>query len=73
MNIIVHDSIASSITFYRYLSYIMNVAIPTNDCLELIYELLVPVTKAREDRTLTRQEVFSKLRVYTSMSVSLNV
>ncbi|XP_066318117.1 uncharacterized protein [Miscanthus floridulus] len=40
----------------RYLSYIMNVAIPTNDCLELIYELLVPVTKAREDRTLTRQE-----------------
>ncbi|KAG0532195.1 hypothetical protein BDA96_04G087700 [Sorghum bicolor] len=40
----------------RYLSYIMNVAIPTKDCLELIYELLVPVTKAREDRTLTRQE-----------------
>ena len=65
VNIIVHDSIASSIRFYRYLSYIMNVAIPTKDCLELIYELLVPVTKAREDRTLTRQEVSSKLRVYT--------
>nr|CAB3449233.1 unnamed protein product [Digitaria exilis] len=40
----------------RYLSYIMNVAIPTKDCLELIYELLLPVMKAREDRTLTRQE-----------------
>ncbi|OEL33227.1 hypothetical protein BAE44_0005757 [Dichanthelium oligosanthes] len=46
----------------RYLSYIMNVAIPTKDCLELIYELLLPVMKAREDRTLTRQEVgFFKL------------
>ncbi|PAN04557.1 hypothetical protein PAHAL_1G075100 [Panicum hallii] len=40
----------------RYLSYIMNVAIPTKDCLELIHELLLPIMKAREDRTLTRQE-----------------
>ncbi|KAJ1278382.1 hypothetical protein BS78_04G075200 [Paspalum vaginatum] len=40
----------------RYLSYIMNVSIPTKDCLELVYELLVPVTKAREDKALTRQE-----------------
>ncbi|XP_062223795.1 uncharacterized protein LOC133922457 isoform X2 [Phragmites australis] len=40
----------------RYLSYIMNVAIPTKDCLELIYELLLPVMKSRDDRTLTRQE-----------------
>ncbi|CAO2037558.1 unnamed protein product [Urochloa humidicola] len=40
----------------RYLSYIMNVGIPTKDCLELIYELFLPVMKAREDRTLTRQE-----------------
>ncbi|RLM79393.1 uncharacterized protein C2845_PM12G05810 [Panicum miliaceum] len=40
----------------RYLSYIMNVAIPTKDCLELIHELLRPIMKAREDRTLTRQE-----------------
>ncbi|KAG2656784.1 hypothetical protein PVAP13_1KG104700 [Panicum virgatum] len=40
----------------RYLSYIMNVAIPTKDCLVLIHELLLPVLKAREDRTLTRQE-----------------
>ncbi|KAL5207204.1 hypothetical protein ABZP36_031639 [Zizania latifolia] len=40
----------------RYLSYIMNVATPTKDCLELVYELLLPVMKARDDRTLTRQE-----------------
>uniref|UniRef100_A0ACD5YPI2 Uncharacterized protein n=1 Tax=Avena sativa TaxID=4498 RepID=A0ACD5YPI2_AVESA len=40
----------------RYLSYIMNVATPTKDCLELVYELLLPVMKARNDRTLTRQE-----------------
>ncbi|KAM3228006.1 hypothetical protein ACQJBY_059629 [Aegilops geniculata] len=40
----------------RYLCYIMNVATPTKDCLELTYELLLPVIKARDDRTLTRQE-----------------
>lgn len=40
----------------RYLSYILNVATPTKDCLELAYELLLPVMKARDDRTLTRQE-----------------
>uniref|UniRef100_A0A0D9VEN6 Uncharacterized protein n=1 Tax=Leersia perrieri TaxID=77586 RepID=A0A0D9VEN6_9ORYZ len=40
----------------RYLSYILNVATPTKDCLELTYELLLPVMKARVDRTLTRQE-----------------
>jgi hypothetical protein len=64
VNIIIHDRITSYVTFYRYLSYIMNVAIPTKDCLELIYELIVPVTKAREDRTLTRQEVSSKFSLY---------
>uniref|UniRef100_A0A0D9VDD9 MHD1 domain-containing protein n=1 Tax=Leersia perrieri TaxID=77586 RepID=A0A0D9VDD9_9ORYZ len=40
----------------RYLSYILNVATPTKDCLELTYELLLPVMKSRDDRTLTRQE-----------------
>uniref|UniRef100_J3LAL3 MHD1 domain-containing protein n=1 Tax=Oryza brachyantha TaxID=4533 RepID=J3LAL3_ORYBR len=40
----------------RYLSYILNIATPTKDCLELTYELLLPVMKARDDRTLTRQE-----------------
>lgn len=41
----------------RYLSYVMDVATPTKDCLELIHELLVPVMKARSDRSMTRQEV----------------
>ncbi|MCD9559473.1 hypothetical protein HAX54_017432 [Datura stramonium] len=40
----------------RYLSYVMDVATPTKDCLELIHELLVPVMKARSDRSMTRQE-----------------
>ncbi|XP_072963151.1 uncharacterized protein [Typha angustifolia] len=40
----------------RYLSCIMNVATPTKDCLQLIYELLLPIIKARGDRCLTRQE-----------------
>lgn len=41
----------------RYLSYVMNVATPTKDCLELLHELLVPVLKTRSERNLTRQEV----------------
>lgn len=36
----------------------MNVATPTKDCLQLIYDLLLPITKARGDKSLTRQEVF---------------
>lgn len=35
----------------------MNVATPTKDCLELVYELLVPIIKARGEKSLTRQEV----------------
>lgn len=35
----------------------MNVATPKKDCLEILYELLVPVLKARSERNLTRQEV----------------
>jgi hypothetical protein len=41
----------------RYLSHVMNVATPTKDCLELVNELLVPIIKARSDKSLTRQEV----------------
>lgn len=39
----------------------MNVATPTKDCIELVYELLMPVLKARDDRSLTRQEVKTSL------------
>ncbi|GKE49883.1 hypothetical protein Tco_1481141, partial [Tanacetum coccineum] len=36
-----HESVGSeSYTKLRYLSHIMNIATPTKDCLELIYELL---------------------------------
>ncbi|KAG8386685.1 hypothetical protein BUALT_Bualt03G0174700 [Buddleja alternifolia] len=48
--------VSDSYTKLRYLSYVMNVATPTKDCLELLNELLVPVLKARNERNLTRQE-----------------
>ncbi|XP_051151756.1 uncharacterized protein LOC127265803 [Andrographis paniculata] len=48
--------VSDSYTKLRYLSYVMNVATPTKDCLELLHELLVPVIKARSERNLTRQE-----------------
>ncbi|XP_075506452.1 uncharacterized protein LOC142543220 [Primulina tabacum] len=48
--------VSDSYTKLRYLSYVMNVATPTKDCLELVHELLVPVMKARNERILTRQE-----------------
>ncbi|KAI3852139.1 hypothetical protein MKW92_040856 [Papaver armeniacum] len=48
--------VSDSYTKLRHLSYIMDVATPTKDCLELVYELLVPVMKARSERSLTRQE-----------------
>ncbi|KAL7129260.1 hypothetical protein ABFS83_13G053500 [Erythranthe nasuta] len=48
--------VSDTYTKLRYLSYVMNVATPTKDCLELLHELLVPVLKTRSDRNLTRQE-----------------
>ncbi|XP_021989472.1 uncharacterized protein LOC110886025 isoform X1 [Helianthus annuus] len=48
--------VSESYTKLRHLSHVMNVATPIKDCLELIYELLVPVVKARTERRLTRQE-----------------
>ncbi|KAH6788803.1 portal protein [Perilla frutescens var. frutescens] len=48
--------VSHSYTKLRYLSYVMNVATPTKDCLEILHELLVPVLKARSERNLTRQE-----------------
>ncbi|GBG85313.1 hypothetical protein CBR_g39880 [Chara braunii] len=40
----------------RYLTHIMDIAIPTQDCLELIYALLLPIVKARQEDALSRQE-----------------
>ncbi|EPS74419.1 hypothetical protein M569_00332, partial [Genlisea aurea] len=48
--------VSDSYAKLRYLSYIMNVATPTKDCLEVLHELLLHVLKARNQRNLTRQE-----------------
>eukprot|EP01018_Ginkgo_biloba_P025795 Gb_04081 [translate_table: standard] len=48
--------VSDSYTKLRYLSCIMDVATPTEDCFELIHELLVPIIKARDENTLNRQE-----------------
>ncbi|KAF2284718.1 hypothetical protein GH714_029526 [Hevea brasiliensis] len=56
--------VSDSYTKLRYLWHVMNVATPTRDCLELVNELLVPIIKARGDKSLTRQEIVKhKLRV----------
>lgn len=49
----------------RYLSHVMSVATPTKDCLELVHQLLVPVIKARSEKTLTRQEVYIGFKIPT--------
>ncbi|KAH9321638.1 hypothetical protein KI387_016277, partial [Taxus chinensis] len=48
--------VSDSYTKLRYLSSIMEVATPTEDCLVLIHDLLVPVVSARDENTLSRQE-----------------
>nr|GMD84221.1 Epidermin biosynthesis protein like [Ipomoea batatas] len=48
--------VSDSYTKLRYLSHVMDIATPTKDCLELVHELLVPVIKARSEKSLTRQE-----------------
>ncbi|KAJ0052672.1 hypothetical protein Pint_01781 [Pistacia integerrima] len=49
--------VSDSYTKLRHLLHVMNVATPTKDCLELVNELLVPILKARSEKSLTRQEV----------------
>jgi hypothetical protein len=45
----------------RYLSYIMDVATPTADCLTLVYDLLKPVImKGHNKSMLSHQEVHIK-------------
>ncbi|KAJ7965795.1 Pesticidal crystal cry8Ba protein [Quillaja saponaria] len=43
-------------TKLRYLSYIMDVATPTADCLSLVLELLAPVVNDHQKTTLSHQE-----------------
>lgn len=56
----------------RYLSYVMNVATPTKDCLELVHELLVPVIKARSEKSLTRQEVSLSVPISHPLSLQFS-
>ncbi|CAI0419907.1 unnamed protein product [Linum tenue] len=49
--------LSDAYTKLRYLSYVMDVATPTRDCLELIYDLLKPVlVKGNRKTVLSRQE-----------------
>eukprot|EP00250_Pteridium_aquilinum_P001118 c11326_g1_i1 orf=873-4781(+) len=52
----VYYGVSDAYTNLRYLSYVMEIATPTADCLVLIYELLYPVVSARNEVTLSRQE-----------------
>uniref|UniRef100_A0A803M875 Uncharacterized protein n=1 Tax=Chenopodium quinoa TaxID=63459 RepID=A0A803M875_CHEQI len=49
--------VPDSYTKLRYLLYVMKVATPTKECLELVLELLMPVIKARDEKRLNRQEI----------------
>ncbi|KAK9063154.1 hypothetical protein SSX86_017024 [Deinandra increscens subsp. villosa] len=49
--------VSDAYTKLRYLSYIMDVATPTADCLSLVYDLLLPVImKGHSKSTLSHQE-----------------
>ena len=52
----------------RYLSHVMSVATPTKDCLELVNELLDPIMKAKNEKSLTRQEVRLSIYPYPNKS-----
>lgn len=54
----------------RYLLHVMNVATPTKDCLELVNELLVPILKARSEKSLTRQEVRLPIAFISLLKIS---
>ncbi|GFP83698.1 hypothetical protein PHJA_000513300 [Phtheirospermum japonicum] len=50
--------VSDAYTKLRYLSYVMDVATPTADCLDLVHDLLQPVIiKGKNKHTLSHQEV----------------
>lgn len=58
------------VCFCRYLSYVMDVATPTADCLMLVYDLLLPVVmKGHSKSTLSHQEVKFQSTVWRSCFV----
>lgn len=49
--------VSDAYTRLRYLSYVMDVAAPTSDCLDLVHDLLLPVImRGRTKETLSHQE-----------------
>lgn len=61
-------------TKLRYLSYIMDVATPTADCLNLVHDLLLPVVmKGQNKRTLSHQEnrIFGEIKDQLEQILSL--
>jgi hypothetical protein len=63
--------IAKCQPLYRYLSYIMDVATPTADWLQLVYELLLPILMTNQaTATLSHQEVCFFLRKKTVMKLA---
>ncbi|GAV59244.1 hypothetical protein CFOL_v3_02775 [Cephalotus follicularis] len=49
--------VSDAYTKLRYLSYVMDVATPTNDCLDLVHDLLLPVLmKGNRKNVLSHQE-----------------
>ncbi|XP_019177354.1 PREDICTED: uncharacterized protein LOC109172616 [Ipomoea nil] len=49
--------VSEAYTKLRYLSYIMDVATPTSDCLDLVHDLILPVVlKGRTKNSLSHQE-----------------
>lgn len=52
----------------RYLTYVMDVATPTADCLMLVYDLLMPVLmKGHSKSTLSHQEVHIKISIISCL------
>ncbi|XP_023524025.1 uncharacterized protein LOC111788085 isoform X1 [Cucurbita pepo subsp. pepo] len=61
-------------TRLRYLSYIMDVATPTADCLTLVHDLLMPVVmKGHDKSTLSHQEnrILGETRVQIEQTLAL--
>ena len=58
---------------FRYLACVMEIATPTEDCLVLINELLLPIFKARDENALNRQEVFYSFQLLLLSFISVQV
>ncbi|KAG6397519.1 hypothetical protein SASPL_143688 [Salvia splendens] len=61
--------VSDAYTKLRYLSYVMDVATPTADCLDLVHDFLLPVViKDKSKHTLSHQEVGRYVRLLGEVS-----